>query len=145
MSKFIDFLRWRTWPTAVAEIMANQTVVTKTPVKRRKLSQDALRRRNHSLASRAERRRLEHMTHVLPPPQGHRRPEFCGDDDLLWSTQTAKWHCDVCGERKVLGIILHQMTPGHCDACGTKLRLVSAGDITSGLVQPRKSIWSLFK
>lgn len=116
MSKFIDFLRWRTWPTAVAEIMANQTVVTKTPVKRRKLSQDALRRRNHSLASRAERRRLEHMTHVLPPPQGHRRPEFCGDDDIFWTTPVAMADSD---------------------------RL--QGDITSGLVQPKRSLWTSFR
>lgn len=43
----------------------------------------------------------------LPPPQGHRRPEFCGQDDVFWTT--------------------------------------ADGDILSGIVNPRKSIWSLFR
>jgi hypothetical protein len=30
-------------------------------------------------------RGLSHRTHLLPPPSGHRRPEFCGTSLYIWT------------------------------------------------------------
>lgn len=116
MINFKDYLRWRTIPTAVAEIMADQKVIRARNPLRRKLSDMALRRRKKSLQLRSERRRLEHIATVMPPPQGHRRPEFCGDDDTFWTTPVP-----IADRDRV-----------H-------------GDITSDLVLPKRSLWRPFK
>ena len=69
-------------------------------------------RRGRVRAEAALERKLLHMRAVLPPEgiaryKGHRREEFCGQDDLFWTT--------------------------------------ADGDITSGIVKPRRHLYTPFR
>ena len=68
-------------------------------------------RRQRHLAGQA--RRLRAMTAVLPPPSGKRRPEFCGADDIFWTTADGDITSQLVKPRRSLWTPFQSWAPGR--------------------------------